>query len=88
MLVEQLERLEEARRQQGAEPSGDPLALTVREFARKSGAAIVGAGGAARTPRGGVYRHRVDVRVPMKLRDPDAEDEKVLMVRIRVTVEI
>jgi len=88
MLVEKIERLEEARRKRRVEPSGDPLALDMREFARRSGEAIVGAGGASRTPRGGVYKHRVDVRVPMKLHDPESDEDKVLMVRIRVTVEI
>jgi len=67
---------------------GDPLAIPMREFARKSGEAIVSAGGVTKTPKGGVYRHRVDVRVPMKIHDPAEGREMVRMVRIRVTVEV
>jgi hypothetical protein len=71
-----------------AEKRADPLAMTLREFARKSGTAIVSAGGLSRTAKGTVYRHRVDMRVPMKLLDPETARELVRMVRIRVTVEL
>lgn len=55
---------------------------------RAANAIVDAGGGLVQTSEGNVYKHRVDIRLPMMIYDPRTERMNLCNVRARVTVEL